>query len=139
MFNYVRVQVERSETLSFPVEVAPWEVPVVMAVNGDDRCSVVGEIPVRRELPDAQSEYDRLALKYKMDTESGQAFVAMVYGVGAQGVRALKQAIKEVETYKQGAEPKAAPAGDVGEEFDPTAELFETTPKVAEGARAISE
>lgn len=155
MFNYTRVSVERSETLKFNVDVAPWEVPVVAAVNGEDRTTVVEDVPVNRELPEAQSEYDRLAAKYKIDTETGQSYVAMVYGVGALGVERLDKAIGEVREFRAPPAPKVvkaakgrrrpapvveeAPAGDVGEDFDPTAELFVSTPAVAEGAKPISE
>ena len=136
-FNYVNVQVNRSETTVVPLCIPPWEVAVVMAVNGDDRVVVIGGRPVRRELPDAASEYDRLALKYKRDMESGQDFIAMVYGVGARGVKNLAAEIEKARNA-----PLAQPTGAAftGAE-DPTAGLFDDQPPATgdEGVVAITE
>ena len=93
MFNYSQVQIARSETTTANLTVPPWEVAVLAAVHGGDITSVVGERPVQKELPDATAEYERLANRYGKDEDNGQEYVAMVYGVGARGVQALRAEI----------------------------------------------
>lgn len=97
MLDYINVTVNRSEVSVIPVQVAPWEVPVLMAVNGEDRCIVGSTIQTWRDTPDAQGEYDRLEMKYGLDSESGQPYVALVYGVGPLGVGRLADEIKKAE------------------------------------------
>lgn len=136
-YKYVRVQLNRSETTVFTLEVAPWEVAVLGAVNGDDRITVIGETPVSKMLPDPSLEYDRLAAKYKHDPASGQDYVAMVYGVGQRGVDALA---KEIEKAKVAASvpPAKTPEYDAGD--DPLGGLFDDAPEGAEaGAIEIAE
>ena len=53
MFKYVRVQLNRSETTVITADIAPWELPVFAAVNGEDRV-VVG-------MRDQQQNFDLLA------------------------------------------------------------------------------
>lgn len=121
MFKYSRVQLDRSETTKLMVDVAPWEVAVLAAVNGGDRVFVVGETPVRKQLPNAGLEYDRLAAKYKSDG-SGREYVSLVYGEGERGVKALAD-----EIAKAGAVAKVAPVQtpeyDAGD--DPLRGLYE--------------
>jgi hypothetical protein len=138
-FKYARVNLNRSETTTFALDVAPWEVPVLAAVNGDDRVTVIGETEVRKPLPDAAYEYDRLASKYKRDNESGREYVAEVYGVGQRGIENLA---KEIEKARAAATrpPMRTPEYDAGD--DPLAGLFEDPgAPVAElgGATAIEE
>lgn len=137
MFNYINCTVERSETTKFAVSVAPWELPVLAAVNGEELVIPTGETPVRRELPDAAFEYDRMTTKYGIDKEgSGQAFAALVYGVGSLGVARVAEEIEKCRKKPT----TSPPPGDVGESnYDPTAELFGDLPTMAGGARAISE
>ena len=141
MFNYIQVEVIRSEVTVFNVSVAPWELPLLEGVNGKDVVKVVGSVPVRRAIPDAVTEYERLSAKYGTDKEnSGQEFVALVYGGGSVGISRLAEEIAKVtETHEA---TDSAPAGDA----EPTSEdelralgLLPDAPKMAEGARAISE
>jgi hypothetical protein len=122
MFKYTRVELNRSETTSITVDIPPWEVAVMAAVNGDDRVKVIGETPVRRELPDPAYEYDRLATKYKNDNESGTAFVTLVYGPGARGVNALAQEI--MRAGRDAAVPPSQPA-EYDAKDDPLGGLFD--------------
>lgn len=139
MPKYVLLSVNRSEVSVLRVAVAPWEVPVLVAVNGDDRCIVEGETPARRdyEYPDARSEYERLETKYGIDNTSGQSFVGMVYGVGSLGIERLAKEIEKASDADSAVALAAemGPAGDA--EVDPTAELFADAPSMAEGVRAI--
>ena len=88
-YKYKRIQLVRSETTTFAIDCPPWEVPILAAVNGDDRITVIGETVVRKPLPDPGVEFDRLATKYKHDPETNRDYVAEVYGVGERGVAAL--------------------------------------------------
>jgi hypothetical protein len=132
LFNYTNLEVQKSEVSVITVAIAPWEVPVFEAVNGEDRCKVTGKTEVRRELPDANDEYTRLDLKYKANGD-GQSYVGMVYGIGSIGVERLAKEIDNARVVET-----ASPAGDVGDD-DPTAELFRDAPVMAEGARAIEQ
>lgn len=111
MFKYTRVQLNRSETTTMALDVPPWEVPVLAAVNGEDRVQIIGETPVNRMLPDPAAEYDRLVAKYKHGGDSETPHVASVYGVGQRGVEQLAK-----EIAKAGRDAKAPPMQSV--EYD---------------------
>src|SRR4249920_948950 len=95
MVRYDVIRVNRSEVHSAPVSVAPWETPVLTIVNGEDRCFPMGTVDTENDYPDAQSEYDRLEIKYRSDNESGHSYVGMVYGMGSIGVQRLRKAIED--------------------------------------------
>ena len=125
MFKYARVQLNRSETSTITLDVPPWEVAVLAAVNGEDRVVFIGETPVRRALPEASAEYDRLLAKYKHSTDNGQDYVASVYGVGMRGVEALRKEIEKAAAAA--AEPPEQRAEyDAGD--DPLKGLFDEAP-----------
>lgn len=138
MFKYARVQVNRSETTTITKDVAPWEVAILAAVNGDDRIVVIGETPVNRALPDAGMEYDRLVTKYKVDPATGVEYVASVYGVGRRGVEALA---KEIEKARLSAQAPAVQSAEYDANDDPMAGLFDDPlpPARAAGVVAIAE
>lgn len=131
-YKYARIQINRSETTTFALDVAPWEVPVIAAVNGEDRVRTIGETPVTKQLPDPAAEYDRLVAKYKIDTSTGVEFVAAVYGVGQRGVEALAKEIQKAKV-EASAPPVRTPEYDAGD--DPLTGLFEDEPARA-GAEA---
>ena len=140
MLDYTNVTVNRSEVSVITVAVPPWEVPVLMAVNGEDRCIIGGTIQTRRDTPDAQSEYDRLDLKYGIDMNSGQSFVGLVYGVGQLGVGRLADEIKKAEIATKLTE--AGMAGDaevVSDEDLASLGLLPEATVAAGGAVPISE
>jgi hypothetical protein len=131
MLKYLNVEVGRSETTVFHEVIAPWELPVLAAVNGEDVTKVVGSTEVRRPLPDPGFEYDRMATKYGTDKEGGgQEFVALVYGLGAIGVERIAA---EIRKHLPAAAP--APAASV----DPLDGLFDDISETANEAEAISE
>ena len=88
--NLLNVTVFRSETSTIGRAIGEWELPVLIAVNGEDRVTVIGPVPAPKgyEMPDASLEYDRLETKYKRQP-NGQSFVSAVYGAGPRGRAAL--------------------------------------------------
>jgi hypothetical protein len=134
MFKYTRVQLNRSETTTFALDVPPWEVAVLAAVNGEDRVQIIGETPVNRMLPDPAVEFDRLVTKYKADNESGQDYVSLVYGVGQRGVAALASEINKAREAAS-SPPVQTPEYDAGD--DPLGGLFDAPAPAASEAVAI--
>lgn len=131
-YKYARIQLDRSETTTFALDVAPWEVPIVAAVNGGDRVRVIGETPVFKPLPDPAVEYDRLVTKYKIDTSTGVEYVSAVYGVGQRGVEALA---KEIRKAKESAAEAPVQTPEYDAKDDPLEGLFDDAP-VPAGAEA---
>lgn len=137
MFKYTRVQLNRSETTTITLDVPPWEVAVLAAVNGEDRVQIIGETPVNKMLPDPAAEFDRLVTRYKHSGDNETPFVAAVYGVGQRGVEALA---KEIEKARAAAHvaPVQTPEYDAND--DPLAGLFDRAPAGASaGAVEIAE
>lgn len=95
--RYAVVQIARDERTVLRVSVVPWEVPLLAAVNGEQETTIVGEEASSKRFPDAQSEYERLTLKYKRNNESGQDYVAAVYGVGQRGIAAIQSEIDKAK------------------------------------------
>ena len=120
--KYARVQLNRSETTTFTLDVPAWEVPVLAAVNGEDRVIPIGETPVSKPLPEPSVEFDRLVTKYKTDPASGQAYVEQVYGVGQRGVSALA---KEIAKARADASVPPVQTPEYDSKDDPLAGLFE--------------
>jgi hypothetical protein len=135
MFKYSRVQLDRSETTKLVVDVVPWEVAMLAAVNGGDRVSVIGETPTRKSLPNAGLEYDRLAAKYKADP-SGREYVSLVYGEGERGVKALADEIAKAGSVAKVA-PVRTPEYDAGD--DPLKGLYEDSEVIEGEAVEIAE
>lgn len=136
-FKYTRILLNRSETTVLTVEIRPWEVPVLAAVNGEDRITVIGETPVTKMIPDPGAEYDRMLAKYKHDSATGQDYVAMVYGVGSRGVEALA---KEIEKAMLAAEAPPLRTAEYDAEDDPLKGLFVDKPEISvTGAVSIVE
>ena len=107
------------------------------AVNGEDRVVVIGETPVNRALPEPGAEYDRLAAKYKQNTENGQEYVAIVYGVGQRGVEALA---REIRKAHESASAPPVQGAEYDSNDDPLRGLFDTAPPAASvGAVEIAE
>lgn len=136
MFKYTRVELRRSETTSLTTDIAPWEVPVFAAVNGEDAVTVLGETPVNRALPDPAVEYDRLARKYKADKADGQEWVAKVYGLGQRGLTALAAEIRKAGAV---AAVPAVQSKEYDAKDDPMLGLFDGIPVVETEATAVDE
>lgn len=137
--RYYSVQVTRSETTAIVYECGAWEIPILEVINGAERVSVLGEVPVNRDYPDAATEYSRLEQRYRIDEDTGQTIVSMVYGVGHRGVAELEKAIakeRKAAPYAQGTEH--APKGKKSKDGASDKEL-EDLRKQLEAARAEAE
>jgi hypothetical protein len=136
--RFLTVNITHSPMAVYAVEVAPWEVPVLEAVHGQDETVVVDDKDYpRRALPDnVQGEYDRLALKYKKN-EGDQTFVSLVYGAGSRGVAALAAEIEK----ERALDPRTLDEIVAEEEaaVNPLDGLFDDAVVMAEGAVAITE
>lgn len=113
--KYYQVKITRDLTLAFTQEVGKWEIPLLELMNGPENVEVEGEIDVRRDYPDAPSEYERLLRRYKNRDEQNRLTappVELVYGVGSRGVSELAKVIadeRRAHPYKPSA-PKAPKA-----------------------------
>lgn len=91
--RYQRILLEKSETLSQPMSVVPWEVPVIAEAHGGG-IQDLGQTVVERKRPyDAVSEYQRLVNRYRASEDNATPYVTRVYGSGAAGIQAIQNAI----------------------------------------------
>lgn len=106
-------------------QVWPWEVPVYEDKFGD-ACHVedrTTEVEVA-ELPDAQEEYDRMALAFGQDAETKQGIVERTFGRGRVGLEALsKEMHAGIVKPKKAVAPKLArdaakPQADAADDDD---------------------
>lgn len=97
--RYVIVQVTRSEASERVSEFRPWEVPILQQIHGESLVQVLGEKDYDKiPYPDAQAELERLESRYKSPEGSNQSYVAMVFGLGINGLgRAIKDAEREAK------------------------------------------
>lgn len=104
--RFAIVNVILSELHTQQLVIAPWEVPVLQAVHGDNDVSVVDSQEIDREPPDAADEFRRLENRYRAPSgEGAQAYVAQVYGSHAAGVQRLAAEIDKA--VRASAAPKA--------------------------------
>lgn len=87
--DFVLVKITRSESTVLTEAVLPWELPILEAIHGDVNCVVTGTVSVPEWNETPEAEYTRLQAKYKGDTETGQEYVALIYGIGARGLTSL--------------------------------------------------
>lgn len=124
--RYVKVNVRRDESADIPVHVAPWEVPVMEAVHGEDRLTIgeTVDFPNREWPDDAKSEFSRLGALYGRTGggDNDQSWVERAYGSGSTGVKALEKAMAEARkapkpkaAKPKAAKPKAAAADLIGD------------------------
>lgn len=114
--RHLRVKITRDQNTVHNRAVPIWEIPVLEYLFGDGNLvetedyvevtpkagqSVVG-------YPDAREEFEDLAKRYGVDTESKLPFVALVYGNAGVGVRALRKAIAEAKAEDEIAAKDAA-------------------------------
>lgn len=150
MFHHVQVRINKSETTHVTIDVAPWELPVLAAVHGEDRVIPTGvTIPVRRPKPEPAAEFDRMSIKYKQNRETGVDYVASVYGNGALGVRRLAEEMvrgASEGTDELSDEDEGSSSESLGGELiddndsDPMAGLFDDPPaSAARGAQPVDQ
>lgn len=103
MVKFIKAKIRRSPQHVQRVVVPAWELPVLQAVHGAG-VSVDGEQFIDREPPDVDTEFARLARRYKHPENSPESpYVAQVYGAFGPGLEKLGRAIE------QAAKPKAEP------------------------------
>ena len=86
--THTQIEITKNPMLKVPIEVPQWEAHVVLALWGDDAV-ITGTVVHKREVPDANDEFTRLANKYGPRDED-IPFVARVYGSFGPGLRALR-------------------------------------------------
>lgn len=84
------IVVNRSEHHAVRRLVGAWEIPVLQYEYGPEKVVIDGYKRDKRDYPDPGSEYERLSLRYGIDTENGQTKAALAYGQGAMGVLAIR-------------------------------------------------
>lgn len=93
--KYIRVLLEKNERFTTPLSIVPWEVPVLIEAHGGGVTELETVVAVRKLRPDAQSEFQRLANRYKCSNDSDVPYVARVFGVGSRGISAIEKLIAE--------------------------------------------
>lgn len=125
------VLVKLNEVTTAPKMIPPWELPVLEGAT--PQVVIDGDHPwTGGELPNAQAEYDRLAVVYGSDAETKVSHVAFAYGVGAVGVKNLAKAIKEAAKW-EGNEQPADEAADESEPDESESESEESADDAGEG------
>ena len=87
--KYLTVEITKDKMTKIVVTIPQWEAQVVVALWGDE-AQIIGESFEMRTLPEANSEFTRLANKYGPRDEDVPV-VAKVYGSFGPGLRALEQ------------------------------------------------
>ncbi len=93
---YVQVLLEKDEHMSTPVWIYPWELPVFAAAHRNNGVQELGKRVFNKKVgPRADTEYDRLANRYKGPEGSDMTYVSAVYGHGSMGLKKLQEAMAE--------------------------------------------
>lgn len=95
------IVVNRSEHHAVRRLVGAWEIPVLQYEYGPEKVQIEGFKRDTRPYPDAGSEYERLSLRYGIDTENGQTKAALAYGQGAMGVMAIRNLMEAEKKAEQ--------------------------------------
>lgn len=120
--RYVRLSVRRSELHTAEITVPAWELPLVEAVHGSrdegsTAVTVLGDVFVEREAPNAGDEFVRLSNRYKLakneDGSPSLPFVAAVYGQFGVGTAALASAIRNATVESSEKDALADLLGDI--------------------------
>lgn len=89
-----QVSVNRSEHHSVSLLIGAWEILVLQYEYGPEKIVTEGFKKLEgRGYPDPQKEYERLSLRYGIDTDTGAPKASLVYGQGAIGVLSLRNLI----------------------------------------------
>ena len=93
---YIQALLEKNEHFSTPVWIYPWELPVFAAAHRNNGITELGKQTFNKQVaPTAQSEYERLGMRYKGPEGSDLSYVSTVYGHGSMGVKKLHDAMSE--------------------------------------------
>lgn len=89
---YVQALIEKNEHFSHPVWVYPWELPVLAAAHRDHGITELRRAVFNKKVaPEVETEFDRLANKYKGPEGTDIPYVVSVYGHGQMGLRKLQE------------------------------------------------
>jgi hypothetical protein len=107
--RYERVKVTRDPHTVYNRPVLPWEVAILEFTFGDGNVIRLEDEFESNNLPypPANEEFQRLALAYGSDPQSGVPYVASVYGQASAGVNHLRRAMEEARLAEEAAKPKA--------------------------------
>lgn len=90
------INVRRSEHHSVRRLVGSWEIPILQFEHSPEKVEVLGFKRLdERAYPDPQQEFERLSLRYGIDTDNGATKAALVYGQGQMGVLSLRNLIEQ--------------------------------------------
>lgn len=110
----LKVHVRINELHTQPLDVPPWEVPLLAVIHGENEIEVQGEMFDDQPVPSAEDEYERLHRRYGAHSETPeQPYVVAVYGAHGAGIRALANEIRASQGTDDAAETTPTdPAGD---------------------------
>lgn len=94
--RHERVKVVRDQNTVHNTAVAPWEIPVLEFIFGEEsvtRQDEFEQVPDDRGYPDAGAELDRLVKVYGTDNSTGVPFAISVYGTASVGRKRMAEAI----------------------------------------------
>jgi hypothetical protein len=136
---YIQVLLEKNEHFSTPVWVFPWELPVFAAAHRKNGMTELKKgVFNKRFAPNAPTEYDRLAARYKGPEGSDMTYVSTVYGHGSLGLKKLQEAMveaaKETKALIIAEAANPTPAEKVNApEFESPFDVSEELPAGSEG------
>lgn len=98
MFKTVSVDIRRSEMTTIHTTVPAWEVPILVALHGRGQVTPVGEGTKDAEVPNTETEFERLKARYgrerRDDGSIGALLAEAVYGQYAAGTMNLQRQIE---------------------------------------------
>jgi hypothetical protein len=112
-YRAVTVEVRRDELTTFQMTVAPWEYPLIEAQFAEITVKNPDAELAFAEPIDAQTEFERLAQRYKHVSEGGDPgvpLVARVYGQHSSGLRTLAKEIEAAAIGPEDNDPAPAAA-----------------------------
>ena len=113
---YVVAMIAKDAVEKLPKVVPMHEVPVLMAVHGEDKVFVDEHADLPQGLTevefDPEDEYNRLQQGYGFHKETGQSFVALAYGGFNGFADAMAEAEEGAPRKRRGSTKAVKPAGD---------------------------
>ena len=125
-----RIIIDRDMVLKPSKKVWAWEIPVLQEKYGEGRVRLLEEVEKEvNELPDAASEFARLAVAHgsdRGDNGTNQSYAELAYGRGKAGLSALQAEIdgcivgaeKPAKRKKAAAKKKPEPEPVMADEGD---------------------
>lgn len=101
------VKIEKDQRTKPVVKIPEYEIPMLEAEYGIDKVQVLAVETDSRPYPDAQTEYERLKMKYGSREGGSESKVSQVLGVGVSGVNTLRDLMERVQARQEKAEEQA--------------------------------